>query len=293
MKTKNMTFTWKDRRPIGMINLASNAIYQTNPLNARGWFNDTLSDFTSTLAAITNFQTILLATADKAVIELKRWNAQGMIFWNPEGCPGLASYIGDPRLATILAPEIGSVIDRFFKKFTDAGLSVGCCLRPNRLTNMPNPDAMTQTFVQNPAQEMIDKAQYAKNRWGCKLFYCDSTVQENFPGSGASLVNNLPATVMQTMQSAVSGSLFIFENEVVGDYAFGSAYGQLNQGYVGPPAGVAGFGVICLNDADAVANEAALVTAVKAGNILMGRAWYQDEPTNSEIIKIYGLAAKN
>ena len=279
---------WTDRRPIGTFNVASTEC--STATNPRGWFNDTQADYTTTAAGRAAFRSKLLAVADVSIRELQRVNAQGMVFWDMEGCQyphGSGTYIGDPILAEILAPENIGVLDLFFKKFRDAGLRTGCTLRPQVF----NLRTRQQEFSADPVGVLTAKAWYAKLRWSCSLFYCDSTVAENYPGSGPNQVHNLDASVMKQLHANVPGALFIFENEVDGDYQYGSAYGQLNQMYLGAPANVNGFGVIYVPDANIYGYYDDLVSAVKKGNILMFRSWFQDDPINQSVIDIYKTAA--
>lgn len=207
--------TWTDRRPIGQVILAttvniadlSNAFrYATNP---RGWFNDpTLNlvnaDKTLNPAGLATFQTRLLDRAKTAVANIQSLGGQGMVTWDVEGEWFFQpiTYIGDPRLAETLAPEMATlvtyggrqipVIDAYFQIFRDAGLKTGVCLRHQQLRTADNytslggyPNHTWQagdaTMYPDPTRTagdkiaaLIAKANYAHNRWGCTLFYVDS-----------------------------------------------------------------------------------------------------------------------
>ncbi|HZL13460.1 MAG TPA: hypothetical protein VFC85_04905, partial [Verrucomicrobiae bacterium] len=65
---------WPDRRPIGVLILASN--FHSSPTNPRGWFNDPALDFTGT-NGVENFRKALLDYADRSIAILKRTEAQG------------------------------------------------------------------------------------------------------------------------------------------------------------------------------------------------------------------------
>jgi len=291
---------WKDRRPIIMVNLAT--IESSSPTNPRGWFNAKTADYVSN-KGITQFHTDLLSSADKTIAEMTRIGAQGMVFWNPEGCQWAnSSFIGDPTLTETLAPEMTGVIDQFFAKFVSAGFKVGCCLRPNTLSITRNLStglitATSQSFSPVPDEVLHKKAAYAMERWGCTIFYCDSTVQENYPGSGPTKVNPLPSTIFQSVASSFPNALFIPENEVDGDYQFTAPYNQLNQGWIGTPTNIRSlypnsFSVNYIPDGNITANYDALVSSVKSGDILMCRGWFRDDPTNQLVIDIYKAATE-
>src|SRR5947199_258659 len=130
------------------------------------------------------FRTALLKLADNSIKVLKDANAQGMITWDPEGQQFLgACYYGDPRLTPVLAPETElkgdrgmNAIDEYFEKFRQAGLRVGVCLRPQQITMVDGKPVQGPADSQHAAQVLKDKLAYAKKRWGCTLFYIDSTV---------------------------------------------------------------------------------------------------------------------
>lgn len=127
------TLNWPDRRPIGSIFLASAA--ENFPNNPRGWLMDQTLDVT-TPAGRAILRNRILELADHAVSIMKDMNAQGAVTWDIEGqeFAHAISYIGDPRLATTLAPEMSDIVDDYFKKFRDAGLRVGVCVRPQHFT---------------------------------------------------------------------------------------------------------------------------------------------------------------
>ena len=173
---------WKDRRPIGAIFLASSGInVATNP---RRWImNEGKIDITTDQGKAA-FREALLKMADNSIKVLKDANAQGMITWDPEGQEFLEScYYGDPRLTPVLAPETEfkddrgmTAIDEYFDKFRRAGLKVGVCLRPQQITMVNGKPLQGAADNQHAAEVLKEKLAYAKKRWGCTLFYIDSTV---------------------------------------------------------------------------------------------------------------------
>ena len=120
--------------------------------------------------------------------------AQGIIVWDIEGEPsfrhGPAIFIGDPRVASTTAPEMNtpglagnsaagipsnqSVSDYLFALVRAAGLKTGVTTRAQLL----NLAANTQTTYSSTLQGVTDlegKMDYANTRWGCTMFYLDSS----------------------------------------------------------------------------------------------------------------------
>ncbi|HKD06970.1 MAG TPA: hypothetical protein VKB79_13790 [Bryobacteraceae bacterium] len=114
--------------------LSFNSSYRpTLATNPRGWFNDPKVDVT-TSTGIAAFQSRLLAGADTAITEMQRVGASGAILWDMEGQQYDQSYIGDPSVAEMLAPELVGVFDTFVNKFKSAGFAIGFTLRPQAFT---------------------------------------------------------------------------------------------------------------------------------------------------------------
>jgi hypothetical protein len=91
--------------------------------------------------------------------------------------PHATSYLGDPRS---LPPEIDPIIDGFFKRFRDAVLRTGICIRPQRPVRPVYATNVWQEQVADPTQNMVEKIAFAKKRWGdvpCSMWTrtCSST----------------------------------------------------------------------------------------------------------------------
>lgn len=173
--------SWPDRRPIGILMLASNGrLTPLNLKNPRFWrFLDPGLDINSQTGR-TEFRTRLFEEADRALANLKGMNAQGVIVWDIEGQQYRnMNYVGDPRY---LPPEMQGLAALFFKRFTSAGYRCGMTLRGDRVVvpgggNQLNPQSY-QSYDENPETvfEMLDeKIRYATERFGCSLFYFDSS----------------------------------------------------------------------------------------------------------------------
>lgn len=189
---------WPDRRPLGKLVLPSNPRYIT-PENPRGWFKTPSMD-TSTEEGRAELRKKLVDLADRAVANLEKAGAQGVIVHNIEGGHSYPDVpFGDPRRLEDIAPEMDASADVLFERFREAGLRVGVTIRPSlvhyserrqRWTHnsgeyMPDheelaiegvdPDDVEAGLVY-PVVERMDKIiQYAKDRWDCSLF----TVHDN------------------------------------------------------------------------------------------------------------------
>jgi hypothetical protein len=189
---------WNDRRPIGTIFVGNGKGPENNP---RNWFSKRDLDV-RTPAGKAELHKLFMGLADRCIKSLQRTNAQGMVLWDPEGSenPHPITYIGDPRMVKILAPEVEDIYPEFFKKFRDAGLRAGCCLRPTQVyfnekdkkwshgtgSHMPERNPLADDFgklqPQNlpsyrfyPIVERLSrKIEYAKKNWGCTIFYVDT-----------------------------------------------------------------------------------------------------------------------
>src|ERR1700722_17716814 len=69
-------FHWPDRRPIGVLFLASD--YHSSSVNPRGWFNDDTLDVTGA-GGQERFQKALFDYADRSIAILKKTGAQGVV----------------------------------------------------------------------------------------------------------------------------------------------------------------------------------------------------------------------
>jgi len=287
--------SWNDRRPIGAIFLASSGInVATNP---RRWImNEGKIDITTDLGKGA-FRSALLKMADNSIKVLKDANAQGMITWDPEGQEFLGScYYGDPRLTPVLAPETEvkddrgmTAIDEYFDKFRRAGLKVGVCLRPQQITMVDGKPVQGAADDQHAAQVLKDKLAYAKKRWGCTLFYIDSTV--------AVTLNSLDPDVFKAVAGAHPDVLLIPENESMRYFAYsGPLNSYFHHKVTSTPVGARmvypkAFSVLMASDGDRLEDHDALVTAVRDGDILLFNGWYNNDGV-TKIKKLYEEATR-
>ncbi|MFL6504466.1 MAG: hypothetical protein ACJ8KC_03505 [Candidatus Udaeobacter sp.] len=285
---------WRDRRPIGAIFLAGPQINVTT--NPRRWtvnFGEINVTDDKGKAA---FRAALLKQADNSVQVLKDIGAQGMITWDPEGEEfGGEVYYGDPRLVPTLAPEMEfknggakSTIDEYFEKFRAAGLRVGVCIRPQQVTMFEGRPTHQAAEDEHAAQILRERIAYAKQRWGCTLFYVDST---------ATLYGSINPDVFKAVADAYPDILLIPENESMRYFAYSAPLNSyVHHKISSTPVGARlvypkSFSVLMAPEGDRPEDHDALVSAVRRGDILLFNGWYMNEGA-LKIKKIYGEARR-
>ncbi len=277
-----MVFQWDDRRPIGMAVLSTSDEGHHSKTNPRGWLLDPKLDVSNTA----EFRKRMLDYARNTVRVCKAMNAQGVIVWDLEGqeFPHATSYIGDPRS---LPPESEKIADEFFQVLKDGGLKVGLCVRPQRPVRGAYDNTVQQVETENPAQTLIDKITYARKRWNATMFYVDSNGDPNVP---------IPAQIFEQVHAAVPDVLLIPEQQDARYYRSTAPYDELRGGVTSTPAWARAlypraFTVINVSDGDTKGKHAELVQAVKSGDVLMFRAWW-DDPFNADVKSIYAEAKR-
>ena len=269
---------WTDRNPIGSLIIATAATnWITNP---RGWLLDPSIDI-YTPNGLARFHDRLLAWADRSIGILKDMDAQGMITWDIEGeqFPHPITYVGDPTLCTQLAPEMAGVVDEYFARFRNAGFRVGVTVRPQQFRRTLS--GGTQQNVSNPAEQLMRKIGYARQRWGATLFYIDSNGYPGWP---------LGAEIVTQVARRYPDVLLIPEDKNVFYYAETALYSRLRKGVYSTPGLVRflypkAFSVIDTADGAIKDNFSELVAAADRGDILMFRSWFAD-PANAIVKQI-------
>jgi len=285
---------WKDHRPIGAIYLASSGTnVGTNP---RRWIMNYGEIDITTQQGKSAFREALLKHADRCIKVLNDVGAQGMITWDPEGQEFLGSvYYGDPRLVPTLAPEMEfkndgtkSVIDEYFEKFRATGLKVGVCIRPQQITMVDGKPIHQAAVDETAAQILRERVAYAKQRWGCTLFYVDSTANVN----GA-----LNPDVFKAIADAYPDVLLIPENESMRYFAYSAPFNSyMHHNVTSTPAGARmvypkAFSVLMAPEGDRPEDHDALVNAVRRGDILLFNGWYGGVEAG-KIKRLYEEAAR-
>jgi len=285
--------TWKDHRPIGAIFLAGPQINVAS--NPRRWtMNFGEIDITNDKGKAA-FRAALLKLADNSVQVLKDTGAQGMITWDPEGEQFIGEvYYGDPRLVPTLAPEMEfkndgakSTIDEYFEKFRAAGLKVGVCIRPQQITIVNGRPVHLAAEDEQAVHILRERIAYAKQRWGCTLFYVDST---------ATAFTWINPDVFKTVADTYPDVLLIPENESMRYFAYSAPLNSyMHHKIPSTPVGARlvyqkAFSVLMAPDGDRPEDHDTLVSAVRRGDILLFNSWYMNEGA-IKIKKIYEEAA--
>jgi hypothetical protein len=283
---------WKDRRPIGAIFLAGPQINVVS--NPRRWIMNSGEIDVSDDKGKAAFRAALLKLADNSVQVLKDTGAQGMITWDPEGEEFIgACYYGDPLLVPTLAPEMEfkndgakSAIDEYFEKFRAAGLKVGVCIRPQLIAMVDGKPVHQAAEDENAVQILRERIAYAKQRWGCTLFYVDSTATVSGP---------LNPDVFKAVADAYPEVLLIPEHESMRYFAYSAPLNSyVHHKITSTPVGARlvypkAFSVLMAPEGDRPEDHAALLDAVRRGDILLFNGWYMNEGA-MKIKRIYGEA---
>jgi hypothetical protein len=284
---------WSDHRPIGAIFLASSGIRL--PTNPRRWIVNEGKLDVSTDAGKAIFRGALLKLADSSVKVLKETNAQGMITWDPEGQEFMQSvYYGDPRLTPTLAPEMEfknegtvPVIDEYFARFRSAGFKVGVCIRPQQITMVDGKPVQGVADDEHAAEVLKSKIEYARKRWGCTLFYIDSTVGKTHLA--------LSPDVFKSVADAYPDVLLMPENESMRYFACSAPLNSyVHHKITSTPVGARmvypkAFSVLLAPEGFRPEDDDALVDAVRNGDILIFNSWYKNQGV-TKIEEIYGKA---
>ena len=258
---------WPDRRPVGVLFLASGA--HASATNPRGWFNDPTLDVTGP-GGPERFRKALLDYADRSIEILKRTGAQGAIVWDLEGeqYPHKTTFIGDPRLLDRLTPEMDVVADDFFARLRNAGFKVGLTIRPQELKfdkfNWPH-----QTQVFNTKETLLQKIDYAQKRWGVTMFYIDSNGGVRRPDE---------VWQLRSLAKQRPGILLIPEHTYLPYSGFSAPYASLSKG---EPASATKLArklypgsFQALDIGDGPEESARIAVARSEGDILLFRAWF-------------------
>ena len=285
---------WKDHRPIGAIFLAGPQINVAS--NPRRWTMNFGEIDVANDKGKAAFRAALLKLADNSVQVLKDIGAQGMITWDPEGEEFIgACYYGDPLLVPTLAPEMEfkndgakSAIGEYFEKFRAAGLKVGVCIRPQQIEVVDGKPVHHAAEDEHAAQILRERIAYAKQRWGCTLFYVDST---------ATAYTWINPDVFKAIADAYPDVLLIPENESMRYFAYSAPLNSyVHHRITSTPVGARlvypkAFSVLMAPEGDRPEDHAALLDAVQHGDILLFNGWYMNEGA-MKIKKIYEEATR-
>lgn len=101
----------------------------------------------------------------------------------------------------------------------------------------------------------------------------------------------LDASVLEKVASDIPGILLVPEHKNVRYFAFSAPYFSLRDGLVSTPAVIRAvypnaFSFVNTADGPIAKRRADLTAAVKQGDVLLYRSWYED-PANAEIKSLY------
>ncbi len=271
-----MTLDWPDRRPIKRL-FPGGGLTEAEAV-------ERAKDLEAATAADTldpKFREMMLKKAAATAQSAKEFGAQGIILWEIEGNKiGKITYVGDPRHTRWLNPQMDLVADEFWKVISDAGLLPGVCLRPSRVIYNAEKSTVQHSYgaAKPPFEELDDKIQYAKDRWGCKLFYIDTNGVYRPRGKDEAWSWGLLAPeVWRKLSLKHPDVLIIPELGSTRYYANSSCYSEMDMGSRGTPEVVRriwpkAFGCLQLEDDDPVRKHDIIVDAVAKGDILMANA---------------------
>jgi hypothetical protein len=183
------------------------------------------------------------------------------------------------------------IADAFFKKFRDAGLSLGCCARPQHLVVNGNTAYQDDSASVDPETELRTKVTYAYNRWHITIFYVDSNGSTDSP---------IDAQIFHHLLDSFPDCLFVPEHKNTAYFAYTAPYAEFDLGYVDVPSSArqqypgafwCNYVPPDNNPSLSISQYASqFVQAVRNGDILMFRGWYNDSSASPQIASIYQQA---
>jgi hypothetical protein len=141
---------------------------------------------------------------------------------------------------------------------------------------------------EHAAEVLKSKIEYARKRWGCTLFYIDSTVGKTHAA--------LSPDVFKNVADAFPDVLLIPENESMRYFAYSAPLNSYQHHKItATPAGARlvyphAFSVLLASEGDRAEDHQALVDSVRNGDILVFNCWYPNQGA-SKIKEIYAAAS--
>jgi hypothetical protein len=180
------------------------------------------------------------------------------------------------------------VIDEYFEKFRAAGLNVGVCIRPQEIKIVDGKPIHQAAEDEHAAQVLRERIAYAKQRWGCTLFYIDST---------ATVSGAISPDAFKAVADAYPDVLLIPENEAMRYFAYSAPLNSYQHHKItSTPVGARmvypnAFSVLMTAEGDRPEDHDALVNAVRHGDILLFNGWYMNDGAE-KIKKLYLEASR-
>lgn len=273
-KARPATLAWPDRRPILRTFFGGGLPKEQVIANAQ---DPAAAKRPTEVSA--KFREQAVAKVNALIAAAKECDAQGVIMWDMEGgaFPHPTTYIGDPRLIREFNPEMDLLADELMRLCRDAGLPTGVCIRPSRVVF----NAGKGTYVhshsteKDPCKELADKITYARERWGCRLFYIDTSVfWKPYPGEKEWKSALLPPDLWRELNRRFPDTLLIPEFASGSAYAHMACYGEADMGDWGTNPVLRAiwpdsFRVIVVEDADPWERFDRFVQTVRERNVLM------------------------
>lgn len=160
----------------------------------------------------------------------------------------------DPKKYRCVADEIFWRIKHTSKRVdgkpVPLNLRTGVCLRPQTLQNLAVKDnpgkpemehypkwwlVREEVPLKDIPEKLLQEIAYANRRWGCTLFYIDSTGNEKGVYPGLSI---FPQLRKKLAESGVENVLLMGENQDPHYYAFGAPYDESPLNGLGTPASI-------------------------------------------------------
>jgi hypothetical protein len=193
-------------------------------------------------------------------------------------------------------PEMDGVADELMKMLAEANLLSGICLRPSHVLydDTKGKHWHSHSAQPDPLRELDEKIAYARKRWGCRLFYIDTSVfWKPYPPDQKWEASFISPDIWKTLAAKYPDALLIPESVVPNCQAHTAPYTEADMGgyslsepikAVWPGA----FRVIVIEDADPWENFDRFVRAVREGNPLMT---FGQHPGNQTVIAIQHIRA--
>src|SRR5262249_51851889 len=165
---------------------------------------------------------------------------------------------------------------------------VGVCVRPQQIGMVDGRPAHWDVDDEHTLQILRARIAYAKERWGCTLFYVDST---------ATAYGSINPGVFKAVAEVHPDVLLIPENESMRYFAYSAPLNSYaHHSITSTPVGARlvypkSFSILMAPDGDRPEDHNALVNAVRSGDILLFNGWYMNEGA-IKIKKIYEEATR-
>lgn len=275
-ETPAMALTWPDRAPVYNIYVSNEAEWP-NETNPGGYLGKGV-DLT-TPEGIEQTRRRLRRRAEEYLAHMATTGAQGMIVWDVCGSRHRhMKYVGDPRVLPEYSPGFNRIVDDFFAVFRAADKRTGVNIRPIRIDRDADGAWRKAYYAADEAEriaaELSARIRYARERWGCTLFFLSDNYCLVGEADGERQKAPLPTGVIATLHREHPACLIIPEH--VAAEAYYAYAAPFTQGAPTPaavretlPRAFSVVSVGSLRKPEIVRRWDALVGAVQAGDVLL------------------------